>query len=442
MKIKTLFLKDRFYYICAALIVLFVLSFAARPFFSAVQVLLILFIAVFILDIILLYFSNLTLEAQRKVPRILSLGDENSLSITLQNISNQALQVTLIDELPFQFQLRDFKREFSVSPGEVKQISYELKPTQRGEYTFGDIQLFVSTLIGLGERKISIPAAIHVPVYPSILQMKQMELRAFERVTTQQGIKRIRRIGHSYEFEQIKSYVRGDDYRSINWKASGRRTSLMVNQYEDERAQQVYCVIDKSRAMKMPFEGMSLMDYAINTTLVISNIALQKYDKAGLITFSDKIGGTVKADSKNTQLSKILIALYKEQQRQFEANYELLYYGARKLIRGRSLILLFTNFESNYALERVLPVLRKVNRIHLLVVVFFENTEIRSFAEQEVQDVEGIYYQTIAQKFLNEKEQMVQKLKQYGIQAILTKPEELSVNTINKYLELKSRGLI
>jgi uncharacterized protein (DUF58 family) len=249
-------------------------------------------------------------------------------------------------------------------------------------------------------------------------------------------------VGHSYEFEQIKNYVRGDDYRSINWKASSRRATLMVNQYQDERAQQVYSIIDKSRAMRMPFDGLSLMDYAINTSLVISNVALAKHDRAGLLTFSDIIGTTIKADRKPTQLNKILLALYKEKERNLEANYELLYHSARKLIKGRSLLMLYTNFESMYALERVLPILRRINTLHLLVVVFFENTEINDFAKLKVDTTQDIYHQTIAQKFLNEKSQMVQKLKQYGIQAILTKPQDLSVNSINKYLELKSRGLI
>ena len=104
--------------------------------------------------------------------------------------------------------------------------------------------------------------------------------------------------------------------------------------------------------------------------------------------------------------------------------------------------MLYTNFESTYAMERVLPILRRINNLHLLVVIFFENTEIKDFARQTVTDTEGIYIQTIAQKFIAEKVQMVQKLRQYGIQAILTKPEDLSINTVNKYLELKSRGLI
>ncbi len=440
--LKSLYLTNRFFFLCAGVILLFVSGFIVPLLYTPVIVLLILLGALLLFDLFQVFGRETQLEAGRQLPRMLSLGDENKVRIHLNNKSGYHLDVELVDELPYQLQERHFSKAFSIAPLEEVQITYTIRPLERGEYVFGDINCFVSTRLGLAQRRMAIPSQDKAPVYPSILQMKQFELKAFDRVTLQKGIKKIRRIGHSYEFEQIKNYVRGDDYRSINWKASSRKAALMVNQYEDERAQQVYSIIDKSRAMRMPFEGLSLMDYAINTSLVISNIALQKHDKAGLITFSDKIGSTIKADSKTTQLNKILAALYKEKERPLEANYELLYYITRKLILGRSLILLYTNFESSYALERVLPVLRKINKVHLLVVIFFENTEIRDFAEKEVSTLEDIYHQTVAQQFLAEKSQMVQKLNQYGIQAILTRPQDLSINTVNKYLELKSRGLI
>lgn len=439
---KNLYLTNRFFWLFGALSVLFMISFWAPLLFPVAQGIFVLALALVVLDLVLLFNRRVALHGVRQLPRIFNLADANTVKVEVENRSRLPLSITIIDELPYQFQIRDFEKRLYLNPGEQHRISYELRPVERGEYIFGDINAFLASIIGLVERRYIIPQEMSVPVYPSILQMKQFELRAFDRTTHHKGIKKIRRIGHSYEFEQIKNYVRGDDYRSINWKASSRRNSLMVNQYEDERAQQVYCVIDKSRAMRMPFEGLSLMDYAINTSLVISNIALQKYDRAGLITFSDKIGATIKADSKPTQLNKILLALYKEEERPLEANYELLYYAARKLINGRSLIMLYTNFESSYALERVLPILRRINTFHLLVVVFFENTEIRDFVEERVETLEDIYHQAIARKFLTEKSQMVQKLQQYGIQAILTRPEDLSINTVNKYLELKSRGLI
>jgi len=252
----------------------------------------------------------------------------------------------------------------------------------------------------------------------------------------------VRRIGHSYEFEQIKNYVRGDDYRSINWKATSRRHELMVNQYEDERAQQVYAVIDKSRAMRMPFDGLSLMDHAINATLVIANIALHKHDRAGLLTFSDRFGSMVKATSNRLQLRKIMDALYKQEERNLEANYELLYQTVRHYIKGRSLLILFTNFESRHALQRALPILRRLNRMHLLLVIFFENTELLHFSNLESEKVEAIYNQTIARKMIAEKRQMSRELRRYGIQSIRALPEELTINTVNKYLELKARRMI
>lgn len=439
---RNLYLTNRFFGLLGLVILVFILAFPLGFLFPAAMTFLVVAVAFVIVDFILLFGKNIQLKVRRRLPKLFSLGDENKVIIELENLSSRELTLRIIEELPVQFQKRDFEEKMLLEAQKQKVFSYILTPKERGEYHFGAINVFIQTQFGFVERRWKEDYPMSVPVYPSVTQMKQFELRAFERVTTQRGIKKIRRIGHSYEFEQIKNYVRGDDVRSVNWKATGRRGQLMVNQYEDERAQQVYSIIDKSRAMKMPFNGLSLMDYAINTSLVISNIALQKFDKAGLITFSDKLGTTIKADRKSNQLNTILQALYKEKERPMEANYELLYQIARKLIKGRSLVLLYTNFESMYALERVLPMLRRVNNLHLLVVVFFENTEVRSFSEKEATDLSEIYTQTVARQFLAEKTAMVQKLKQYGIQAILTAPEDLSVNTINKYLELKSRGLI
>ncbi len=437
-----LYLSSRFFFLFGALAALFGLSFFWQAVFPAVLALFFLACCFVFADALLLYGKRVQLIASRNLPKQFSLGDENQIQVRAINPGNIFLDVILIDELPAQLQKRDFKRAFSIKPGEETLIEYTIRPVERGSYAFGSLWFYLRTFIGLLERRVEGEGPVEVPVYPSVLQMKQLELHAFNRYTSQKGIKRLRRIGHSYEFEQIKEYVRGDDYRSINWKASSRHYSLMVNQYEDERAQQIYCLIDKSRVMRLPFEGMSLMEYAINTTLVLSNIALQKHDKAGLITFSDKIGTTLKAENRPMQINKILEALYRERERDLEANYELLYYASRKLISGRSLLLLFTNFESMYALERVLPILRRINHTHLLVVTFFENTEIKAFAEKEANTLLDIYQQTVAHNFLEEKNRMLRKLRQYGIQSILAHPSGLSIATINKYLELKSRGLI
>jgi uncharacterized protein (DUF58 family) len=241
------------------------------------------------------------------------------------------------------------------------------------------------------------------------------------------------------EFEQIKEYVRGDDYRTINWKATARKEALMVNNYTDERSQQIYCLINKGRVMKMPFGGMTLLDYAINASLVLANVALVKQDRAGLITFAEHLDTFVLADKKSTQMNLVLETLYKQQTRFLESDFEKLFSVIRNRITQRSLLILFTNFESLESLQREMPALKKIAHYHLLLVVFFENTELKTIADSKATSLEEIYIKTIAEKFAYEKRLMVKELQMNGILSILTAPENLTVNTVNKYLELKTR---
>lgn len=252
----------------------------------------------------------------------------------------------------------------------------------------------------------------------------------------------MRKIGHSLEFEQIKEYVRGDDIRTINWKATARKASLMVNHYSDEKSQQVYCIIDKGRLMKMPFNNLSLLDYAINSCLVLSNICLQKQDRVGLMTFSNKMGNLLAADRKPIQKAHIQQLLYNQQTDFLESDYEMLYLQIRSHIKQRSLLILFCNFESMSGLKRQLPYLKSIARHHLLLLLFFENTELTKAASAPAADLEAVYIKTIAEKFANEKRMIVKELMNHGILSILTAPENLTVNCINKYLELKARQAI
>jgi len=439
---KNLFVTNRFFCIMAGLTLLMMLSHAFDILFPVVKTGFFLFIVVGLIDIVVLFHKSVRVAVHRETGSVLSLGDDNLVQLSLVNNSGITLRAEVIDELPSQFQLRDFRLRFVLAPFAQRQYRYILHPLVRGKYTFGKIHLYVTSALGIVRRRISTSQQVMVPVYPSIIQMKKYELKIIARTATEYGVKKVRRIGHSYEFEHIKQYHRGDDYRSINWKATGRRAQLMVNQYEDEKSQQVYCLIDKSRVMHMPFNGLSLFDYAVNSSLVIANIVLGKQDKAGLITFAEKPKTIVKANRSKTQLKKILEALYKEKEEPVEANYESMYMAVRKLVNSRSLLFLYTNFESTYALQRVLPQLRKLNKQHLLVVVFFENTEINTDTSSQVENLEDIYTQITAEHYTLVKIQIAQQLKQYGIFTMLTRPENLTVNSINKYLELKSRGMI
>jgi uncharacterized protein (DUF58 family) len=412
------------------------------------QVLALVLILLTLLDVGLLYGTGggSGVFARRLLGRRLSNGDDNDIQVVVENRYPFRAQLDVVDDVPVQFQRRDLLFPLRLSAGTTNTLHYQLRPTRRGEYVFGETNVLARSPLGLVQRRYRFGEAdVAVAVYPSFLQMRRYELLALSNRLTEAGVKRIRRVGHSLEFDHIRPYALGDDPRTINWKATARRPGddqLLVNHHEDERAQQVYCIVDKGRVMRMPFEQLALLDYAINASLVLSNIALLKHDRAGLVTFAHEPGDVVPADRRRGQLTRLLEVLYRQQTRFLESNYERLAALVQHQVKQRSLLILFTNFESLHGLQRQLPYLRRLASRHLLLVVFFENTELRETLGKPAESTEDLYTQTVAEKFVQDKRRMVLELQRYGIHALLTPPQSLTANTINRYLEFKARGLI
>ena len=441
--IKSLFLKERLFIALSIIAFIFIIGYFYSVFYQVGIILFFCLTGIFLIDLILLYNTKNGVEAYRKTTQDkLSNGDENPIQIIIINNFNLTINFEVIDELPPQFQIRNFAFEITLPAYKTKKLSYSLRPVTRGEYCFGFINVFAYSIIGLIKRRYKLDKPANLAVYPGFIQMRKYELMAISNHLQETGIKKIRRIGHNLEFEQIKDYVQGDDYRTINWKATARKSQLMVNTYQDEKSQQVYSIIDKGRVMKMPFNGMSLLDYAINASLAISNIAIKKSDKAGLITFQHKIETIIPASKRSGQMNLILQALYNQSTTFKESDFHSLFAQIQNKIKTRSLILLYTNFESLSSLERQLPFLKRIGKKHVLVTIFFLNTEMNELLESKPKTLEEVYMKTIAEKFAYEKKMVVKELKKHGIHAVLTSPEDLTINSINKYLELKARGLI
>lgn len=439
---KNLYINNLAFYYLIGVMILFVCSFFFPFLYRATWFVLYVILFLVLLDIIILFFKNNHIKANRTMPEKLSNGDENLIKISVTNNYPFKIYSTIIDEIPFQFQERNFKINREIEASAKINHQYYLRPTERGEYNFGALNVYVKSSLKLVSRRYRFAKDNTVAVYPSYIQLKKYDLMAFSQNLFSYGIKKMRRIGHTIEFEQIKEYTQGDDIRTINWKATAKRQQLMVNQYQDEKSQNVYMVIDKGRTMKMPFNGLTLLDYAINTTLVLSNIIIKKQDKAGMFTFSKKIENRVVANKKSGQMHLILETLYNIKTNFFESDYSRLYADIKNKINQRSLILLYTNFETLDGLKRQLPYLKGIAKNHLLVIIFFKNTELNHIINSKSKTVQDIYDKVIAEKFMFEKKLIVNELKKYGIYAVLTQPENLTIDTINKYLEIKARGIL
>lgn len=440
--LRSLFLTRRTFWAGWALVVLFALAQALPPLLDVALGLYAIFLVLLLGEAFVLYRLQKGISAARQTREKWSNGDENPVNVQVTNHYPMPVRVRILDELPVQFQKRDLVFNGNMSGGATVTFPYAVRPVERGLYRYGAINVMVSTVLGLVERRYPLEADRSVSVYPSFIHLRRYDMMAVSDRLLMPGQRKVRRASQQNEFEHVREYVSGDDRRTLNQKATARRGRLMVNQYQDERSQSVYAMIDAGRTMKMPFDGLSLLDYSINAALAISSVAMRKEDRAGLIVFSDKVHTALGAGRERGHMNRIMETLHAQRTDHAETDMDALYVAVKRSVPQRSLLLLFTNFESMNGLRRQLPRLRSLAAAHRLVVIFFRNTGIEEDLQAPVNDTAELYVRTITERYAFEKKLVAKELERHGIATVLTRPENLTVDTINKYLELKARGTI
>ncbi len=436
-----MYLTARFYLALAAVVCLMAAGYAWPPLYAVGKGALWLLVLVVLVDVVLLWMRR-GVTASRHCADRFSNGDDNEVTLRVDSQYPFAARMDIVDEIPFVFQRRDVLFRVHLGARRGKDVTYRLRPTERGAYRFGRIRVFATSPLRLVERRYTCGKEQEVKVYPSYLMLRGNELLAISQRLSDTGIKRIRRVGNNSEFEQIRDYTRDDEYRRINWKATARRGQLMVNVFHDERSQQVVSVIDKGRIMQQTFLDMSLLDYAVNASLALSYMVMHKEDKAGLATVCDRMDTFVPPSRRSGHMKTLLEAFYRQRTTFGETDWSALVDGLNRHLPKRSLLVLFTNFSGRSSMERQLPYLRQLNLRHRLLVVFFEDNELRDFIASPKHTTEDYYQHAVAEKAVAEQRLIVSLLRQQGILSLLTTPQALSADVINRYIELKSRQML
>lgn len=440
---KSLYLTPRTFIVLGICIALFCIGLVLNLSFIIGQLLLFLLFLTVLVETILLYSKSKLISSRRILLNRLSNGDENSIELQIKNNSAMDLSLTIYEDLPDLLQLRIWKIAVMLKKSVNQKVIYEIRPTQRGIYTWQNTSILCSvSFLGFVARKMIFEEMASVSCYPSFEQFKKLPLDALINTFSETNTTHIRKIGQSLEFEQIKDYVSGDNYRHINWKASAKQGRLMLNQYQAERSQDIYMVLDMGRSMKMPFNQQTLLDYAINGSIALTKSILDVKDKAGLITFSSKNCAYLPARSEYKQFGIINDMLYNLTTDFLESDFEKLYKFVRFKVRQRSLLIIFTNFDSINSLKRNLQYLKAIAQYHLVLVVFFENSEIVEFVNQPASNLREVYSNTIGKHFLSQNQLILKELLKSGIQGLITQPHLLSIETINKYIQIKRKQMI
>jgi uncharacterized protein (DUF58 family) len=391
-------------------------------------------------------------HAERRYADQFSLGTSNrvvvSASLRSETVRfigrNTKLELFVKDAPPSDFALIG-------SPDSILQLggiereqtySYALEPHRQGDYSFGKIHILLRGPIGLVERFESISSISSVKVYPNLQETEKYDILSRKGLLMQVGIRSMRMRGSGSEFESLREYVVGDEYRKIDWPATARRGKLITRQYNVEKAQNIILVLDCGRNMLQQVQKMTKLDYAINTALMLGYVAASQDDKVGLVAFDAEMRTFIPPAKGKAQVYQLLSALYNISAQMAESDYRAGFLELLARWRRRSLIVFFTDLVDPESSSEIIAAISLVEKRHrVLCVTVADPTILAAAAIDPVNEAE-VYKKSVALQVLQERRSAISLLKRRNVWTIDSPPEALSADLINHYLELKARSAI
>lgn len=328
------------------------------------------------------------------------------------------------------------------TPTQPVQLVYQVTPPRRGDYQFGDLYLRWESVLGLLRRQTRIAATGGVKVYPNLVDVRKYDLLLRRNRLWELGLRNTRLLGAGSEFERLRDYTPDDEYRRISWKATARRGKPISMEFETERSQNIFCLLDIGRMMRSPVGEVAKMDYAINAVLLLTYVAAQKGDRIGLLTFADRVETYVAPAGGKIQFQRMLEQLYAVEGQAIEPDYNAAfsYFAAAQHKRG--LVLVFTDLTGSITTESLIAQMTRLRRRHLPLLVTLRDPTVQKLARRPITDSDTLYQRTVAEQLLSERQLTLDRLRQAGVQTLDTPADELSVAVINRYLALKEQLLI
>ncbi len=379
-------------------------------------------------------------EVVREGNENLSIYEEEPISFRVHNKSIFPLKIELQDAFPdFHFDIQNQRIASLVLPNEKKILEYRVVPTKRGNFDFKKPSISFEGRLGLCKKAYKLDLSRQYKVYPNMKNLRKYRLSICNNRFLKQGQKNLKLLGKGTAFESLREYVRGDEYRKINWKATSRYGKPIVNQYEPEKNQHVYMMIDTGRVMNQTVRGFRKLDLVVNTSLILSDMINQNGDESGLLLFNTGVTDFIMPGKGLAHRNKIMDTLYDIDYSSEASNYEDALFQIKKKERHRSIIFLFTDFETEDEAKDLLKWLPIIGKNHLVMIILIKNEKVEKIAEQSVKDVEGMFTKGVALDMLLEREYMIGMLNKKGIFCKEFEPEKLETSVVNRYIHVKNK---
>ncbi|NLD49644.1 MAG: DUF58 domain-containing protein [Clostridiaceae bacterium] len=397
----------------------------------------ILLVVLFIIDLRITPGKE-ELEVSRICDNKLSMGTENDIIISIRNNSNYYLDIEALDEIPQFMKTKRSIVKFRAVPHYDTEGRYVVIPEKRGEFTFGKIHVGYRGILRLCHKTGKYDLEERYKVYPNLKDLSRYGLAAIKRNQLIQGVKRVRNYGAGTEFESLKEYNEGDDYRKVNWLATARANKLIVNTYEPEKNQQVMIMLDSSRVMNSEIDFIKKLDYAINSSFLLADIAIKKGDNVGVMVFDSSVKRYIKPGKGVGQFQLIAENLYNVEENFVSADYAGALTYLNQYQNRRSLLCIFTElFNADEAIQLSLA-LKNIAKSHVPLVITIKDMRIYQISESRIKETKDIFLKTASMKLIEEREKIQKIFNESGIAVVDVPPDKLSVEVVNKYLAMKS----
>lgn len=372
----------------------------------------------------------------------LSLGADNTISLSIRNRQPRSVPFWLRDEPPDRWVDEAIVLRGLLPANAVWRGSYTVHPLRRGDYRFDNLTLRWQGPLGLFIRQKTFDAGAPVKVYPNLLDVARYDLLLRRNRLQEIGLRNSRQFGRGTEYERLRDYQPDDDFRRINWKATARRHKPITVEYQVERSQNIMAVLDVGRMMQSPVAQMAKLDYVINATLLLGYVATGMGDKVGLMTFADEVRDFLRPKQGRGQFYRMLKTLYAIEAQPVEPDYTVsLNYLARRQ-RKRALTVIFTDLSGGLTTDLLISNVTALAKRSLPLVVTISDPDVVAASEQMPSDSLSVYQQFAASRLLEDRRIALDTLHRYGVHTLDVPANQLSLAVIQRYLDIKQKLLL
>jgi uncharacterized protein (DUF58 family) len=381
------------------------------------------------------------IQAQRRSPRHYLQGISQEIEIVLSNWADLPKYIKVRDQTPLEWEAAPVLKTRVSARAEVV-LRYSATPLERGVYRFGDLGLRVEGPLRLIQRPLHLSTSEEIRVLPGLQTLRYPDLIAHRRRARHWGLRKVKWREKGREFESLREYMEGDDPRHMHWKASARLDRPIVQEYQPEKNQIVMIAVDAGRLMGAVSEGKKKLDHALEASAHLAHAALAGGDQVGFLAFADRILLFIPPKKTHGQLQAILEGTVSLRSVLVEPRYEEAFLWFRSQVRRRSLVVIFTDLMDELASDNLLEAVALLRPRHLPLCMAIRDSEWDDLMSRPPTNVTGVYERSVLQETIRQRRKAIGKLQQKGAIAMDLPPKLLSSNAMERYLDVKRRGLL